>query len=57
MDIMVEGHGLWSLPAAKKIAHALEEYQPYWLEDFCADDLDALADLRRSDHRSWSAST
>ena len=49
MDIMVEGHGLWSLPAAKKIARALEEYQPYWLEDLLrADDLDALADLRRS---------
>ncbi len=49
MDIMVEGHGLWSLPAAKKIARALEQYQPYWLEDLLrADDLDALADLRRS---------
>jgi L-alanine-DL-glutamate epimerase-like enolase superfamily enzyme len=49
MDIMVEGHGLWSLPAARKIARALEEYQPYWLEDLMrADDLDALADLRRS---------
>ena len=49
VEIMVEGHGLWSLPAAKKIAHALEEYQPYWLEDLLrADDLDALADLRRS---------
>jgi L-alanine-DL-glutamate epimerase-like enolase superfamily enzyme len=46
---MVEGHGLWSLPAARKIARALEEYQPYWLEDLMrADDLDALADLRRS---------
>lgn len=49
MDIMVEGHGLWSLPAARQIARALEEYQPYWLEDLLrADDLDALADLRRS---------
>ncbi len=28
MEIMVEGHGLWSLPAAKQIAHALEEFQP-----------------------------
>lgn len=43
MDIMVEGHGFWSLPAAKKIARGLEEYQPYWLEDLMrADDLDAL---------------
>lgn len=49
MEIMVEGHGLWSLPAAKKIARALEEFSPFWLEDLMrADDIDALADLRRS---------
>jgi galactonate dehydratase len=49
MEIMVEGHGLWSLPAAKKIARALEEFRPYWLEDLMrADDIDALAELRRS---------
>ena len=48
MEIMVEGHGLWSLPAAKMIAGALEEFRPAWLEDLMrADDLDALADLRR----------
>jgi len=48
MEIMVEGHGLWSLPAARKIARALEEFHPAWLEDLMrADDLDALADLRR----------
>ena len=48
MEIMVEGHGFWSLPAAKKIAHALEEFQPGWLEDLMrADDIDALAELRR----------
>jgi L-alanine-DL-glutamate epimerase-like enolase superfamily enzyme len=49
MEIMVEGHGLWSLPAAKKIAYALEDFRPFWLEDLMrADDVDALADLRRS---------
>lgn len=48
MEIMVEGHGLWSLPAAKTIARALEEFRPAWLEDLIrADDVDALADLRR----------
>jgi L-alanine-DL-glutamate epimerase-like enolase superfamily enzyme len=48
MEIMVEGHGLWSLPAAQKIARALEEFRPAWLEDLMrADDIDALADLRR----------
>ena len=49
IDIMVEGHGMWSLPAAKKIAHALEEFKPYWLEDLMrADDVEALGELQRS---------
>ncbi len=49
MEIMVEGHGLWTLPAAKKIARALEPFKPYWLEDLMrADDIDALAELRAS---------
>jgi galactonate dehydratase len=49
MEIMVEGHGFWSLPAAKKIAHALEEFRPFWLEDLMrADDVGALAELRQS---------
>src|SRR5262245_10035940 len=48
MEIMVEGHGLWSLPAAIKIARALEDFRPAWLEDLMrADDLEALAELRR----------
>jgi len=47
MEIMLEGHGLWSLPAALKIARALEEFQPAWLEDLMrADDVEALAELR-----------
>jgi len=49
MEIMVEGHGFWSLPAAKKIAHALEPFNPAWLEDFLrADDIGAIAELQRS---------
>ncbi len=49
MDIMLEGHGLWSLPAAKHIARAVEEFQPAWLEDLMrADDISSLAELRRS---------
>jgi L-alanine-DL-glutamate epimerase-like enolase superfamily enzyme len=49
MEIMVEGHGFWSLPAARKIAQALEEFRPYWLEDLMrADDVGALAELRQS---------
>jgi galactonate dehydratase len=33
IDIMVEFHSLWKLPAAKQIARALEPYQPLWFED------------------------
>lgn len=33
MEIMVEFHSLWNLPAAKQIAKALEPYQPTWFED------------------------
>ena len=33
MEIMVEFHCLWNLPAAKKIAKTLEAYNPTWYED------------------------
>jgi L-alanine-DL-glutamate epimerase-like enolase superfamily enzyme len=33
MEFMVELHSLWSLPAAKVIARALEPYAPTWFED------------------------
>ncbi|MBV1703718.1 MAG: mandelate racemase/muconate lactonizing enzyme family protein [Hyphomicrobiales bacterium] len=33
MEIMVELHSLWNLTAAKKIAKALEPFDPYWFED------------------------
>jgi galactonate dehydratase len=33
IDIMVELHSLWTLPAAIKIARALEPYAPFWCED------------------------
>jgi len=33
MEIMVEFHSLWNLPAAKQIAKALEPYRPTWFED------------------------
>jgi galactonate dehydratase len=49
MEIMFEGHGFWSLPVAKKIAKALEEYNPVWIEDLMrADDIGAIAELQRS---------
>jgi len=48
MRIMVELHGLWNLPTAKRIVQALEEFDPFWIEDpIRADNLDALAELAR----------
>jgi galactonate dehydratase len=49
MDIMVEFHSLWDLPMAKKLAGALEEFNPYWYEDpIKMDNPGALAELARS---------
>jgi galactonate dehydratase len=57
MDVMVEFHSLWDLPTAKKIARALEEFEPYWFEDpIKADDLDALAEFAASTHVPVTAS-
>jgi galactonate dehydratase len=48
LDIMVEMHSLWTLPAAVRIAQALLPYKPYWFEDpIRMDNLDALADFAR----------
>jgi L-alanine-DL-glutamate epimerase-like enolase superfamily enzyme len=33
MDIMIEYHGLWKLPAAIRIADALKDYDIYWHEE------------------------
>jgi galactonate dehydratase len=49
MEVMVELHSLWDLPTAQKIARALEEFDPYWLEDpVKADNLDVLGEFARS---------
>jgi len=49
MEVMIEGHGHWALPAAKRIAHAVEDFEPLWIEDLMRpDDLGALVELRRS---------
>ena len=48
VDIMCEFHSLWNLPAAVRIAHALEEFSVYWSEDpIKMINLDVLADYRR----------
>lgn len=33
IEILVEFHSLWNLPAAERIARAIEPYKPMWLED------------------------
>ncbi len=43
MDIMVEFHSLWQLPAAKRISRALQPYGTFWHEDpVRMDSLEAL---------------
>jgi L-alanine-DL-glutamate epimerase-like enolase superfamily enzyme len=46
IDIMIECHGMWRLPAAVRIAKALEPFDIFWLEDpvemHRLDDLDRL---------------
>ena len=43
---MIEGHGFWRLPAAIKIARALEDYDIEWIEDMLlAHDIGAIAEL------------
>ena len=45
MDIMIEFHGLWRLPAAIRIARALADFGIYWYEDPIA--MHAFDDLAR----------
>jgi len=33
MDVMLDGHGFFTLPAALSIARAMREVQPLWMED------------------------
>ncbi len=49
MEILVELHSLWVLPAAQRIAAALDDFQPFWYEDpIRMDDLGALACFARA---------
>jgi L-alanine-DL-glutamate epimerase-like enolase superfamily enzyme len=45
MDIMVEFHSLWRLPAAQRIARALAEFDTFWHEDPIR--MDSLALLKQ----------
>ena len=42
---MVELHSLWRMPAALRIARALEPFDPYWIEDPVR--MDSLTALER----------
>jgi len=57
MEIAVEMHNLWSLPAAIRIAKALEEFEPMWFEDpVRMDNLDALSQFKAATHIPTCAS-
>ena len=48
LDIAIEGHAFYQLPAAMRIAAALRDIQPLWVEDLLRPDcLATLADFRR----------
>ena len=48
MEIMVELHGLWTLPPVLRIAEALKPFDVAWLEEpIRYNELDAMAELAR----------
>ena len=57
IEVMFDGHGHFQLPAALRIADALRELKPLWLEDILKlDNLDTLADFRRQSRMPISVS-
>jgi galactonate dehydratase len=57
MEIMVELHGLWTLPPVKRIADALKPFNVAWLEEPVRyNELDAMAELARHTHFPIAAS-
>ncbi len=49
MEIALEMHAKWSLPAAKKIAARIDPYQPAWYEDpIKVDNIDSLLEFKRA---------
>src|SRR5262245_35198210 len=48
MELMLDGHGFFSLPAALRIATAMREIKPLWLEDIIRPDcIETIAAFRR----------
>ncbi|MCC7261691.1 MAG: mandelate racemase/muconate lactonizing enzyme family protein [Candidatus Latescibacteria bacterium] len=57
IEVMIDGHAHFQLPAALRIAEALRPLRPLWLEDILKmDNLDTLADFRRQSQMPISAS-
>jgi L-alanine-DL-glutamate epimerase-like enolase superfamily enzyme len=57
IEIALEMHSVWGLPAAQRIARAVEQYDPLWFEDpVRMDNLDALLQFRQSTRISTTAS-
>jgi L-alanine-DL-glutamate epimerase-like enolase superfamily enzyme len=49
IDLLLEFRSQWDLPTAKRIARAVEELNPYWIEEpMRADDLRAIAAYARA---------
>ena len=48
IEIMIEGHAFFQLPSAIRLANALTEIRPFWLEDVLrVDNVQTLADFRQ----------
>jgi len=57
IEIALEMHSVWGLPAAQRIARAVEAYDPLWFEDpVRMDNLDALLQFRASTRIPTTAS-
>jgi galactonate dehydratase len=49
MDVMLDGHGFFALPAAIDIGRAMREFRPLWMEDVLRpDSVGAMAEFRRA---------
>ena len=51
MEIMAELHGMWNIPSVVRIVKALEEYEPYWVEDVTTpDNVEGLRQVQDRTH-------
>ena len=51
IEIMAELHGMWNIPSVVKIVNALEEVDPYWVEDVTtADNIEGIRQVQDRTH-------